>query len=127
MKNENLNRRTPLEDKARGRCRALVRSLDSKLAKVEKKHVAIAPCKIWPRGLITAFHGWIDLYDRLELCRNRPEFVVDGFYIYDPAYDYESIDLEHVRELAEDLPAFRDESLMAGVLRTCGVKPSQLG
>ena len=105
MKNRNRpNRRTPEEDKARGKCRALVKSLGSRMVKVEKRHVAIASCKVWPDGLITAFHGWVDLFSRLEFCRDNPEFLIDGVYIYDADYETEAEDVEHVKTLVQEMP-----------------------
>ena len=59
--------RTPEEDKARGRCRGIVRFYGSSLRKSEDgKYIILSECDLWPEGALFVFQGWIDLLDRLE-------------------------------------------------------------
>ena len=73
--------RTPEETHARGACRALVHGVGSSVKKTTPRMVRVEPCEKWPQGIYTAFHGWRDLYRRLELCLEEPELVTDGVYI----------------------------------------------
>lgn len=73
--------RTPEEDAARSQCRLIARNNGARLSKLGRTRVEITPCSLWPDGLVTAFHGWVDLLGRLELCRGTPELVTGGFYL----------------------------------------------
>lgn len=104
MERNRKGHRTPEEENARGCCRSMARTLGSRLIKVEKNHVSISPCQKWPEGLITAFHGWVDLKARLEFCRDNPEYVVDGIYVYDADAMFERENALIVKKLLEDYP-----------------------
>jgi hypothetical protein len=73
--------RSPEEDAARSQCRLIARDEGARLSKLGRTRVEITPCKLWPDGLTTAFHGWVDLLGRLHLCRANPELVTDGVYL----------------------------------------------
>ena len=75
--------RTPEEDEARSKCRALAKSLETRIDKVQRSHVRIHPCPTWEEGLVTAFHGWQDLHQRMRACLLNPDLVTDGVYIKD--------------------------------------------
>ncbi len=74
--------RSPEESEARSQCRAIARrhrarvdTRDSKIA------IRITPCEIWPEGIVTAFHGWVDLLQRLKRCERSPDLVIEGVYV----------------------------------------------
>ncbi len=73
--------RSPEEDAARSRSRALVRALGSRVDKVHHNHIRVIACETWPKGLLTAFHGWVNLEQRLQFCVTDPEMVIDGVYV----------------------------------------------
>lgn len=73
-------KRTREEEQARNFCRSLCRKNGTRLAKSEDQ-VVIPACTLWPQGVITAFHGWIDLSERLKVILEEPDLVVDGFYV----------------------------------------------
>lgn len=75
--------RSPEEDEARSRCRALAKSLETRIDKVQRSHVHISPCETWSQGLVTAFNGWQDLHQRMRACLLNPDIVIDGVYIVD--------------------------------------------
>ena len=59
--------RSPEEDKARGRCREIVRGEGSYLRRTEdRRFVIVAECSRWPEGLLLEFNGWVDVQQRLE-------------------------------------------------------------
>lgn len=74
-------RRTPAEDVARTQCRSLCHALGTRLRKTDDRRVEIFSCRVWPQGLTTAFHGWVDLHERLLLCRSDPDLIIDGVYV----------------------------------------------
>lgn len=65
--------RTPEEDRARGKCREIVRAEGSYIRKTEdKKYVTISECERWPDGAVIAFRGWRDLLRQLERMTETP-------------------------------------------------------
>jgi hypothetical protein len=75
--------RSPEEDEARSRCRALAKSLETRIDKIKRSHVHVGSCPTWPLGLVTAFNGWVDLHSRMRECLLDPDLAVDGIYIRD--------------------------------------------
>ncbi len=73
--------RSPEEERARTRCRSMAKELGTYIKKYENSHVTVGPCDQWPEGLTTSYHGWVDLEQRLILCREDPDLVIDGMYV----------------------------------------------
>ena len=77
-------RRTPEEETARNYCRSMCRKMGTRLTKTGDT-VVIPACPRWPQGITTAFHGWIDLSERLRQCQLNPDNVVDGVLVIEYA------------------------------------------
>lgn len=82
MKMATRVRRSAIENDARSLCRTLVHSLQSRIDKIGKTHVHISPCDHWPEGIITEYHGWMNLLLRLRACNLHPALVEHGIYYH---------------------------------------------
>ena len=92
--------RSPEEDEARNKCRALAKSLETRIDKVQRSHVHLGACPTWKDGMITAFHGWQDLHQRMRDCLLNPDLVTDGVYIKD--WPTEQLGVKLAKDLVEE-------------------------
>lgn len=74
-------KRTPEEDAARSLARSFCLRRGAKIYKLDHDTIAITECVLWPQGIITAFHGWQDVLNRLEMADQEPELVTDGYLV----------------------------------------------
>jgi hypothetical protein len=62
-------------------CRRIAREQGTYIRRRNKSEFEIGSCGLWPEGIVTDYHGWLDLLLRLRHCVHYPESVVNGRYV----------------------------------------------